>query len=36
MKKWRENDGMLIVEATFVFPIMFFVLFFLLYAGNMY
>ncbi|MBS4967312.1 MAG: pilus assembly protein [Lachnospiraceae bacterium] len=36
MKAWVKEQGMLVVEATFVFPIMFFVLFFLLYAGNMY
>lgn len=35
--KWKEERGaMSIVEATFVFPIMFFVLFFLIYMGNMF
>ncbi len=33
--KTKEN-GALIVEATFVFPIMFFVIFFLIYMGNMF
>lgn len=36
MKEASREEGMLIVEAAFVFPVMFFVLFFLLYAGNMY
>lgn len=31
-----ENGAVMIVEAAFVFPIMFFVLFFLIYFGNMY
>lgn len=31
-----ESGAMVIVEATFVFPIMFFVIFFLLFMGNMY
>lgn len=31
-----ESGAMVIVEATFVFPIMFFVLFFLFFMGNMY
>lgn len=31
-----EEKGALVVEATFVFPIMFFVLFFLIYMGNMF
>ncbi len=34
---WKsENGAVMIVEASFVFPIMFFVLFFLIYFGNMY
>ncbi len=32
----NENGAVMIVEASFVFPIMFFVLFFLIYFGNMY
>lgn len=31
-----ENGAVMIVEAAFVFPVMFFVLFFLIYFGNMY
>ncbi len=31
-----EDGAVMIIEATFVFPIMFFVLFFLIYFGNMY
>lgn len=31
-----ENGAVTIVEATYVFPIMFFVIFFLIYFGNMY
>ncbi len=33
---WKENKGSLIIEATYVFPIMFFVLLFLIYMGNMF
>lgn len=34
---WKnENGDVMVVEAAFVFPIMFFVLFFLIYFGNMY
>lgn len=37
MKRLKDNErGMVIVEATFVFPIMFFILFFLIYMGNAY
>ena len=37
MNLWKsENGAVMIVEASFVFPIMFFVLFFLIYFGNMY
>ena len=32
----KEEKGSLIIEATFVFPIMFFVLLFLIYMGNMF
>lgn len=36
-KIWKEEQGaMPIMEAAFVFPIMFFVLLFLIYMGNMY
>lgn len=30
----KDETGVVIIEATFVFPIMFFVLFFLIYIGN--
>ncbi len=33
---WKENKGSLIIEAAYVFPIMFFVLLFLIYMGNMF
>lgn len=37
IRAWRDESGaVMIVEASFVFPIMFFVLFFLIYFGNMY
>lgn len=36
MKKIKNEKGMLIVEATFVFPIMFLVIFFLIIIGNAY
>lgn len=32
----RNEQGYLIIEATFVYPIMFFIIFFLIYLGNMY
>lgn len=32
----KKEDGSMIIEATFVYPIMFFVLFFLIYMGNMF
>lgn len=32
--KLNNEDGMVIIEATFVFPIMFIILFFLIYMGN--
>lgn len=32
----KEEKGSLIVEATFVFPVMFFILLFLIYMGNMF
>lgn len=35
-KLWKENKGSLIIEAAYVFPIMFFVLLFLIYMGNMF
>lgn len=34
MEKIREESGVLIVEAAYVFPIVFFVIFFLIYMGN--
>ena len=37
LKKWLNKEhGALIIESAFVYPIMFFVLMFLLYMGNMY
>lgn len=37
LKKWLHKEhGALIIESAFVYPIMFFVLMFLLYMGNMY
>lgn len=33
-EKMKNESGMAIVEATFVFPIMFIILFFLIYMGN--
>lgn len=37
IRAWKDESGaVMIVEAAFVFPIMFFVLFFLIYFGNMY
>lgn len=35
-QKIKNERGMVIVEASFVFPIMFFVLLFLIYMGNAY
>lgn len=35
-KKIRSDSGMLVVEATFVYPIMFFVIIFLIYIGNFF
>ena len=32
----KKNDGIVIIEATIVFPVMFFVLFFIIYIGNIY
>ena len=36
MKKILNERGVVIVEATFIFPIMFLVIFFMLVAGNAY
>lgn len=36
LDKIRGEKGMLVVEATFVYPIMFFVIIFLIYIGNFY
>ncbi len=36
MKFLKKENGDVIVEATFVFPIMFFVIFIMIYAGNAY
>lgn len=33
-RKLNSENGMVIIEATFVFPIMFIILFFLIYMGN--
>lgn len=35
-KRIKDESGMLIIEATFVYPIMLFVIFFLIYMGNMF
>lgn len=35
-KTIRGEAGSLVIEATFVYPIMFFVIFFLIYMGNMF
>jgi hypothetical protein len=35
-KRLRENRGYLIMESAFVYPIMFFILMFLIYMGNMF
>lgn len=32
----KEEKGALILEATIVFPVMFFILLFLIYTGNMF
>lgn len=32
----KKENGMVLVEATFVFPIMFFVIFLMIYLGNVY
>lgn len=32
----KKEDGVLIVEATYVFPIMFLIIFLMIYAGNAY
>lgn len=36
MKKLKREDGMVIVEATIVFPVMFLVIFFMTFVGNAY
>lgn len=35
-KKLKNEKGVLIIEASIVFPVMFLVIFFLIYAGNVY
>lgn len=35
-ERLRQNRGALIVESAFVYPIMFFVIFFLIFMGNMF
>lgn len=35
-KDIKSERGVLVIEATFVYPIMFFVIFFLIYMGNMF
>ncbi len=35
-KKMKREDGMLIVEATIIFPIMFLVIFLMMFLGNAY
>lgn len=34
-EKWKEESGVIIIEASYVFPITFFVIFFLIYFGNL-
>lgn len=36
VKRMKDEKGVVIVEATIVFPVMFFVLFFIIYMGNIY
>lgn len=36
MRKWKSEEGEMIVEATLVFPVVFFVIFFLIYFGNVF
>lgn len=36
MKKWKNEQGVMIIEATIVFPVVFFVIFFLIYFGNVF
>ena len=36
MKKIKNDEGMLIVEATIVFPVMFLVIFLMIFMGNAY
>lgn len=36
LSKLKNSDGVVIIEATIVFPVMFFVLFFIIYIGNIY
>ena len=37
MKNFKESErGMVIVEATIVFPVMFLVIFLMLFTGNAY
>ena len=35
-EKWKQSQGALIMESTFVYPIMFFVVFFMIFFGNMF
>lgn len=35
-KKWKRNKGSLVIESAFVYPITFFVIFFLIYMGNIH
>lgn len=36
IKRIKDENGLVIVEATIVFPVMFFVLLFIIFIGNMY
>lgn len=36
IRKFRDEKGMLIIEASIVFPVMFLVIFLLIYTGNAY
>ena len=35
-RRFRREKGSLVIESTLVYPVIFFVILFLLYMGNMY
>ena len=35
-ERWKQTRGAIIMEATIVYPVMFFVIFFMLFMGNMF